>query len=750
MSHSKVAISPTTSFEQPYALKLGTKLLITVTVEHLVDAGDHYRLTGSHLSSDCYTIGVPSISAEHDQQTQIEVLIHPTQATAIGKHQLQLQLRSTDNQVLWEGTVYLQFLVADDLEIMLTPDLNVIQDGVGLYEVSITNLSDVERTLTLQPKGLPSRNGCSFKADPSQISLRPEQTQTVELMVQPLRWWRRPWFGNGRKFRFQVDLQDVKGDPLPQVLTQGTLMWQPYPRSQSYKFLGLLLLALATSSTLIWQLLFRQQAAPSIADLKPTQFIVPQTGQEDIQLSWTIENAQKLSKLVLLREGNGEAKVAKTFWFNEGIPKELQRAQSSQTANFCQYKKFESGTLECNGITTGTREAGNYQFKVQVFASNGNDPADSETTSLIAFEPKAIPQIVRFYAPSGRPQTSANGPVATAAQGPVLLNWEITNPGQLTELQVMTVDANNAEAALLRRYSLQNGKLPSSLAQYCTLNQNLTCQNIPTAARKPGQYFFKLDATYQQDQQSFTSSKTLGPMNVQGQSLRIASFLINGQPAPAKYVVKPGQKNLDLAWQVVGGINPTVAILPEPGKIQTTGSMNIKLSPKLREITLQAIDQNGKQEVQTVKLEGNVASALTQQPPSPPIALDQPQPQATGGIVDDVQFPPIAPPSELIPQPTPSSTRSPVTAVRKSPVKSSKRTSPQYTQKSLEDAQTVTRGLVVARQKGKIIPNGATWNKTQDVIMLLRRGYSHEEAAKKAGVPLWKLDILVALGKQTK
>ncbi|NJM64905.1 MAG: hypothetical protein HC851_04175 [Acaryochloris sp. RU_4_1] len=766
MNHPHVVISPQTSSDQPYALKLGNKLLITIAVESLADLSPDYELLASHLSPECYTLGTPAISADQEHRQQIEVVVHPPQMMAIGKHQLHLHLQSADSEVIWEHLVYLQFLAADDIEIMLTPDRTVIQDGVGLYQLDITNTSEVEQELTLRPHCLQPRSGCLFQTEPAQITLAPDGTEKVELMVQPQHWWLRPWFGKGKNFRFQVDLQTPEGTLLPQSLAQGTLVWQPYPRSQSLRLLAVLLVALATSSALIWRFLFPPQSGPSIAGLQSTQMINPQTGQKDIHLNWTIKNSQKLSKLVLWRQGKGGSTIAKTYWFKGGIPQTLQRSQSNQTFNFCQYDDKQTKTLACNGIETGTADSGEYQFKLQAFSTqDANEPTDVETTASIAFTPNAIPQIVRFV-PDGLEERTdpfttnpALGPVALApSPGPITLNWDIANPSQITELQLMTVDVNNAEASLLQRFRFQGRQLPQKLAKFCTFAQILTCRHIPTAARQPGSYFFKLNAVYQQDQKSFTLTKTIGPMTLQAEPLRIASFLINGQKAPTKYVLKAGQNTLDLSWNVVGGTQPIVAMLPQPGKLPTVGKMQLKLNPQQQGmLTLQATDSNGKRVLQTVAIaRQNVASLPGTASPKPdPSQVQPPSPS-------NLPPPIFSAPAADIPQPKspvvvskPTPTKSPVASKpvpAKAPVVSvaSPKSKPQYSQESLAEAQTITRGLVVARQKRKIVLNGDTWNKAQDMITLLRRGYNRQEAAQKAGVPLWKLNVLATLGERTK
>jgi hypothetical protein len=70
-----------------------------------------------------------------------------------------------------------------------------------------------------------------------------------------------------------------------------------------------------------------------------------------------------------------------------------------------------------------------------------------------------------------------------------------------------------------------------------------------------------------------------------------------------------------------------------------------------------------------------------------------------------------------------------------------------YSQQSISDANAVVRGLVVARREGKIKPYTRTWRKTQDAIILLRRGKTRQEAATRAKVPMPLLTQLIEWGQ---
>ncbi len=96
----------------------------------------------------------------------------------------------------------------------------------------------------------------------------------------------------------------------------------------------------------------------------------------------------------------------------------------------------------------------------------------------------------------------------------------------------------------------------------------------------------------------------------------------------------------------------------------------------------------------------------------------------------------------------------PVSQVRpvKSPVpviaKSSSYPQLQYSQQSISDANAVVRGLVVAKHKGQIQPYTTIWRKTQDAVILLRRGKTREQAASEANIPLSLLTQLIEWGQQ--
>ncbi|APB32787.1 hypothetical protein GlitD10_0475 [Gloeomargarita lithophora Alchichica-D10] len=74
----------------------------------------------------------------------------------------------------------------------------------------------------------------------------------------------------------------------------------------------------------------------------------------------------------------------------------------------------------------------------------------------------------------------------------VRLNWQISQPRQLTSLQIQGVSPGGEVVSQRRTYGMQGG-IPRELANFCTLQrQELTCRFVPTDARAAGTYIFEL------------------------------------------------------------------------------------------------------------------------------------------------------------------------------------------------------------------------------------------------------------------
>jgi hypothetical protein len=99
--------------------------------------------------------------------------------------------------------------------------------------------------------------------------------------------------------------------------------------------------------------------------------------------------------------------------------------------------------------------------------------------------PLAPPEIVEF-APASNAYQEANG------EG-VRLNWTIANPTQLQTLRLQGVSPDGVTISGPVEYDWRRG-IPNTLRDYCAIEQELVCQNVPTDARQAGDYVFELSA----------------------------------------------------------------------------------------------------------------------------------------------------------------------------------------------------------------------------------------------------------------
>lgn len=77
-------------------------------------------------------------------------------------------------------------------------------------------------------------------------------------------------------------------------------------------------------------------------------------------------------------------------------------------------------------------------------------------------------------------------------QQPVGLNWQVSNPQQVDKLLLRAYDLDGALVGETQTYDLSEA-LPVALLPHCQqTDQLLTCKDVPTEIRQPGQYRFEL------------------------------------------------------------------------------------------------------------------------------------------------------------------------------------------------------------------------------------------------------------------
>lgn len=136
------------------------------------------------------------------------------------------------------------------------------------------------------------------------------------------------------------------------------------------------------------------------------------------------------------------------------------------------------------------------------------------------------------------------------------------------------------------------------------------------------------------------------------------------------------------------------------------------------------------------------ASPVPQQPPSPSSTKE---PDFSASVDSPVpQQPPSASPakepdfSAAADSPVPQKP-SPTLSTQKVALSSSSST-------PASQANAIVRGLAQLRREKKIAYRSGLWFRVQDVVYLLRKGKDIEGASKQAGVPISKIQYLIALG----
>jgi len=148
---------------------------------------------------------------------------------------------------------------------------------------------------------------------------------------------------------------------------------------------------------------------------------------------------------------------------------------------------------------------------------------------------------------------------------------------------------------------------------------------VPTDAKQPGDYIFKLVAVVKQEQGTTEITRSTEPIKIKPKPLKILSFKINGQEAANKpkhvYLLNEQGDTVEvvLSWIVEGGADIQVELSPSPGRVAARGTLNYTLSPPSTEtITLKVSNKSGNQQSQSAVIQTITPQASTQLPALPP------------------------------------------------------------------------------------------------------------------------------------
>lgn len=117
----------------------------------------------------------------------------------------------------------------------------------------------------------------------------------------------------------------------------------------------------------------------------------------------------------------------------------------------------------------------------------------------IFFRPRPPAQILEFYSQDNLYQ-EVNGDA-------VRLSWQINNPRQIRTLRLVGQSPDGKVSSGLITYDFSNG-LPNELKSFCAMAEVLTCKDVQTDARKPGDYVFELSVLPRRKQNPIVVAKS--------------------------------------------------------------------------------------------------------------------------------------------------------------------------------------------------------------------------------------------------
>jgi hypothetical protein len=655
-------VKPVTTAAQPHSLSAGQSLTVTIQVKNVSKRVDRFYLTCPELHPSWFTVHYPESNLDLPGRVQetdglelnpgssgeIALTLHPPQHTPAGNYFPTLKLTSSnDDSLVLLDVVYLQILVSDRLDLQLQPTAQRLPADSGEFDLTLTNPGNVTRNVSIRATD-PDRL-FKYTVEPDVLILEPGTVESLSLNATPRQWWRRSWWGNGRELQFDVVLEEFYRDPAAgsQVIgspTQGSILWQARP----WWALALLVLAsLGTIGAIAFLILSRTVFKPSPPLVQPqivavNNAIDPTTGSpqtyradrgEAMRLDWTISRLSDIDRVTVIHLERGVEVDRKSYIFAGKIPIELQQRGQN---GFCQPVKIaQTDGIHCQGMPATAAQAGTHTFQIQVFARDRQTPADSMTTDSVAIAPTPQPSILQFsptapaYQVPSAAQTNAAQNTGTQNTGaiapPIRLNWDVSAPNQIQELQVIGVAADGSISSPLQRYSFENG-LPTALQGLCRVGTRLSCRNVPTLATQAGNYTFQITLLSRAGQEIIKRT----PLVRIQQTPQIRSLQLDGQEigqtSNFRFDLPPNgePKAIALSWHIDAGPGTRVDLIPAPGSVPTQGSITYTLSslPGQQIVTLRITDPLGAQITRSIILE-TVAP-----PPAPAPVPAAPKPDA--------------------------------------------------------------------------------------------------------------------------
>ena len=638
LNDATFALRPETRSDQPAALEPATPLDVQVVVHNRSDRVDQFRLEITDLPGSWHRVIYPEglgelgliLDSDHlalnpGAKGRIQIVITAPVTVLAGRYLATVRLYSANApDLVLMDVLYLEVPSVYDLTVRPEAIIRKVKRQAALFHLHITNAGNTARDITLQAQEDREDPLFTYRIQPSQLRVPSMTTAQATLTANPAHLGRRAWIGRGRSVTFRLVVDDHHALPLPEATT-AELLWERRP----WWHLALIILLgagiVSAIAAILWQLFIRPPTPPKVTEFDSAAPTYYQQQNDFVRLNWRIENPKHIQALEL-RSQAGEGAIATqpvTYDLSEGLPRELSQ--------HCVLER----TLSCSNVLTSARQPGSYQFTLTVLPKVDQAEPVTAQTVAIAILPTPPPEILTFAATQPRYWESLDPSVLTAdtpssdqAPNAAALNWRITFAGPLSHLTLVGRLADGSPLASPQQYDLSEG-LPDPLQDACTLTATeLTCRNLPTRARAVGTYVFELSVFVPDSSEPAAIAKT-DPIQIVPMPVRIETFTVNGEPAPAKYQVQEpsdadaaqtstSPNTVELAWRIVGGPYTRVEILPTPGSVPLVGNLAYPLTENAQEVvTLQVTSVRGEHITRSVTLD----TVRPEIPLSPPPAM---------------------------------------------------------------------------------------------------------------------------------
>ncbi|MEB3294543.1 MAG: hypothetical protein VKJ24_15410 [Synechococcales bacterium] len=631
-----------TTPSQPKQVQPGEVISLQAIVSNRTERVDRFRLVCEGLPADWkVTITYPtemrgtgliqeaeSLGLNPGDISRVPILIQSPAQELAGIYVPTFRLYSENqenyrvSQLFSPDDIHSEIILLDLLYLQVQPiyllqgQINAIAPEVNpdsaKFEVQLANLGNSSRQVKLKIRNQDRTENCRYQLVKEEVALPPKSVTAIELLGKPQHWWKRPWFGPGQVFNFQVELEDaqqlaaVQPNQLPAYLT-----WKARPWWQLLLAILLALGMVGSLAGLIWWLFLRPPVVPKVLSFAAEDSRYAALNNDVAQVGWEIENPDRI-KVLKITGYSPEGEVISGPLTYELEGKQLPAALE---ANCVVQEKL----LTCRNIETDARRPGQYLFELALIPKHRQE-AIVQQSKTVVIAPKPVSTVKALTVPKALYRELGSLPAALAQSAPppvpangLLVSWQVENPEDIKELKLIGRDAKGVSIGELRYPLSAEGnelQLPETLQKYCKVNKILVCTNVPTGVIQVGEYRFELQVVSRQTNVALTDKPVqTDPIQIQPLPFYVANFQINGQPAAAHYRIpllpnQPAPK-VFLGWQVRGGQTTKVELLPSPGQVPTQGMLELPINQQYGTsvVTLQVSDRTGQSTTRSVTFE---------------------------------------------------------------------------------------------------------------------------------------------------